>query len=273
MTFGVTTRSVPQREQERAVDDVAQLLQIGDFLERKPAQLSGGQRQRVAMGRALVRQPAVFLFDEPLSNLDAKLRIEMRTEIKKLHQRLAKTSVYVTHDQVEAMTLASRIAVMDQGHIRQFAPPAEVYNDPADLFVAGFMGSPPMNMLDGRVEVGDGVHIVVEGGGEAIRFPAPGAQRDRIAAYDGRSVVLGLRPETIAAEGHGDGAVESFGFERVVEVVEPTGPDTLIIFQLGGVEATARVRPEDEQPAGASFRFDVDMAKAKVFDPASGARI
>jgi multiple sugar transport system ATP-binding protein len=220
-----------------------------------------------------VRQPAVFLFDEPLSNLDAKLRIEMRTEIKKLHQRLGKTSVYVTHDQVEAMTLASRIAVMDQGHIRQFAPPAEVYNDPADLFVAGFMGSPPMNMLEGTVQVGDGVHIVVEGGGEAIAFPAPHAQRDRVAAHDGRNVILGLRPETIGAAGQDHGAEESFGFVREVEVVEPTGPDTLLIFPLGGVEATARVRPEDEQPAGTPFHFTVDMSKAKVFDPTSGKRI
>jgi len=273
MTFGMTTRSVPRHTQTQAVEDVAQLLQIGDFLERKPGQLSGGQRQRVAMGRALVREPAVFLFDEPRSNLHAKLRIEMRTEIKKLHQRLGKTSVYVTHDQVEAMTLASRIAVMDSGHIRQFATPAEVYNDPADLFVAGFMGSPSMNMLRGRVRVGDGVVISIDGGGESVDFPAPQAQADRIATYDGREVILGIRPETISAAGDGVQDHEGFVFERAVEVVEPTGPDTLIIFALGDGEAVARVRPEEERPAGTSFRFEVDMSKAKVFDPESGARI
>jgi multiple sugar transport system ATP-binding protein len=274
ITFGMQTRGVPKEEQATAVQEFSTLLQIHPYLDRKPGQLSGGQRQRVAMGRALVRKPAVFLFDEPLSNLDAKLRIEMRTEIKKLHQRLGKTIVYVTHDQIEAMTLASRIAVMDNGHIRQFADPKTIYEDPVDLFVAGFMGSPPMNMLAGRLRRDGGVFVETDTGGhDPLRFPLPTRLAERIDAPDGHKVVLGLRPETIFAAGSELPGAERFVFERPVSVLEPTGPDTMIVFEIDGAEIIARVRPEDEKPVGSPFRFEVDMDKAKLFDAATGRKL
>ncbi|WP_300445208.1 ABC transporter ATP-binding protein [uncultured Mameliella sp.] len=274
ITFGMQTRRIPKADQDAAVEEFSHLLQIDHLLDRKPGQLSGGQRQRVAMGRALVRKPEVFLFDEPLSNLDAKLRIEMRTEIKRLHQRLGKTVVYVTHDQIEAMTLASRIAVMDNGHIRQFGPPGEIYEDPVDLFVAGFMGSPPMNMLPGQIRQGSGGLCVAVGSGDtALEFPLPKTGIDATTLSEGRSVVLGLRPETIFAAGTELPGAERFVFERPVDVVEPTGPDTMIVFEIGGKELIARVRPEDARPVGTPFSFEVDMTKAKLFDAETGFAI
>jgi multiple sugar transport system ATP-binding protein len=240
------------------------------LLDRKPGELSGGQRQRVAMGRALVRDPDVFLFDEPLSNLDAKLRIEMRTEIKKLHQRLGKTIVYVTHDQIEAMTLASRIAVMDNGHIRQFGTPEEIYENPVDLFVASFMGSPPMNIVTGRVVRDSACVIDVTDNEGTIRFPVPAHLDAKLTRYANREIKLGLRPETIGRAGVQTPGPDIFAFERVIDVVEPTGPDTMLIFTLGGQEAIARVRPEDRSPAGTKYRFEVDMHKAKIFDADTG---
>jgi multiple sugar transport system ATP-binding protein len=274
ITFGMVARGVPRQEQDAAVAEVADLLHIDALLARKPSQLSGGQRQRVAMGRALVRKPAVFLFDEPLSNLDAKLRIEMRTEIKKLHQRMGKTTVYVTHDQVEAMTLASRIAVMDNGHIRQFADPHTIYEEPADLFVAGFIGSPPMNMIYGRLMRAEG--LLVEAGDDEtgrFRFPLPERLSRRIEKPDGHEVVLGLRPETIFGAGSELPGKDRFIFEATVDVVEPTGPDTMLVFRIGGHELIARVRPEDAPEAGSLFRFEAEMGKAKLFDQASGLRM
>ncbi|MBZ0164306.1 MAG: sn-glycerol-3-phosphate ABC transporter ATP-binding protein UgpC [Notoacmeibacter sp.] len=271
ITFGMVTRRVPRAEQEAAVAEVSALLHIDALLERKPGQLSGGQRQRVAMGRALVRKPDVFLFDEPLSNLDAKLRIEMRTEIKKLHQRLGKTIVYVTHDQIEAMTLATRIAVMDNGHIRQFADPDTIYEHPVDLFVAGFMGSPPMNMLPGRL-VRDGPALAVDTG-DGIVFPVPAELASRIKEPAGHEVVLGLRPETIFAAGTELPGADRFLFERPVDVVEPTGPDTMIVFNVSGTDMIARVRPQDAAAPGAAFRFEVEMNKAKLFDRKTGMRL
>ena len=264
ITFGMVTRRVPRAEQETAVAEVSSLLHIDRLLDRKPGQLSGGQRQRVAMGRALVRNPDVFLFDEPLSNLDAKLRIEMRTEIKKLHQRLGRTIVYVTHDQIEAMTLATRIAVMDNGHIRQYADPETIYEHPVDLFVAGFMGSPPMNMLPGRLVTGEaGISVDT---GDGLVFPLPGRLAERVAGQEGRDVVLGLRPETIFAAGTELPGPDRYVFERPVDVVEPTGPDTMIIFSIAGTDTIARVRPQDARPPGTPFRFEVEMGKAKLFD-------
>ncbi|MAW87248.1 MAG: sugar ABC transporter ATP-binding protein [Phyllobacteriaceae bacterium] len=264
ITFGMVTRRVPRAEQDQAVADVSGLLHIDRLLDRKPGQLSGGQRQRVAMGRALVRNPDVFLFDEPLSNLDAKLRIEMRTEIKKLHQRLGRTIIYVTHDQIEAMTLATRIAVMDNGHIRQYADPETIYEHPVDLFVAGFMGSPPMNMLPGKLVAGDdGMAVDV---GDGLVFPLPARLAGRVAGDEGREVVLGLRPETIFAAGTELPGADRFVFERPVDVVEPTGPDTMIIFAIAGTDTIARVRPQDAKVPGTPFRFEVEMGKAKLFD-------
>jgi len=273
ITFGMETRRIPKARQEEAVTEFTRLLQIDRLLDRKPGQLSGGQRQRVAMGRALVRNPAVFLFDEPLSNLDAKLRIEMRTEIKKLHQRLGKTVVYVTHDQIEAMTLATRIAVMDNGHIRQVADPGTIYENPADLFVAGFMGSPPMNMIRGRLLRDGGLRVAPDGDEDGLLFPLPEDEAARIAAPEGHKVVLGLRPETIFAAGTELPGPDRYIFERRVEVVEPTGPDTMIVFQIGGQDVIARVRPEDARATGTPFSFEVDMGKAKLFDAATGKRL
>ncbi len=273
MLFGMQTRHVPGPDQQAALREVSELLHIEQLLERKPGQLSGGQRQRVAMGRALVRKPDVFLFDEPLSNLDAKLRIETRTEIKKLHRRLGKTIIYVTHDQVEAMTLASRIAVMDNGHIRQFAPPEEIYESPVDLFVAGFIGSPPMNIVRGKVIQDSGLWISVSDEEGTIRFPIPARFARAASGFLGRDLQLGLRPEAIThADAQRSGA-DLFGFERNVDVVEPTGPDTMLVFTLGGQEAIARVRPEERVPEGSAFRFVADMGKAKLFDPETGKRL
>src|SRR6204780_5509327 len=195
MTFGMECRRVPKHLRVEAVDRVAKLLQIEALLDRKPSQLSGGQRQRVAMGRALVRDPLLFLFDEPLSNLDAKLRVEMRMEIKRLHQRIRSTLVYVTHDQIEAMTLATRIAVMNHGEIQQFADPDTVYNRPANLFVARFMGAPPMNTLPARVRADDG-KLFAEIHDSDIRLPLPLTKNT--GNHVGREVVLGIRPECIA---------------------------------------------------------------------------
>jgi len=270
ITFGMESRHVPKAEQERALAQVSELLHIGPLLDRKPGQLSGGQRQRVAMGRALVRNPDLFLFDEPLSNLDAKLRVEMRTEIKKLHARLGQTIVYVTHDQVEAMTLASRIAVMDNGHIRQFAPPETVYEHPADVFVAAFMGSPPMNIVAGRLLRDGGFCIEVEDRQGPVRFAMPQRLADKLDDHVGRKLWLGLRPEVITKAGaERPGALVS-SFERRIDVVEPTGPDTMLVFELGGIEAIARVAPGDEAPVGSRYRFAADMEKAKLFDPDTG---
>src|ERR1700733_982489 len=198
MTFGMECRRVPKRLQIETLNRVAKLLQLEALLDRKPSQLSGGQRQRVAMGRALVRDPLLFLFDEPLSNLDAKLRVEMRMEIKRLHQRIGATIVYVTHDQIEAMTMATRIAVMRQGAVQQFADPDTVYRYPANLFVARFMGSPPMNTMPARLEVEDGGPVVVIGAGrpDEVRLRLQGY--DAAAAFRGSEVVLGIRPECIA---------------------------------------------------------------------------
>src|SRR5690349_615776 len=195
ITFGMECRHVPKPEQDAAVANVARLLQIEPLLGRKPSQLSGGQRQRVAMGRALVRDPLLFLFDEPLSNLDAKLRVEMRMEIKRLHQRIGATIVYVTHDQIEAMTMATRIAVMHQGSVQQFADPDTVYRYPSNLFVARFMGSPPMNTIAARLEAGNGEAVAVIGAerADAIRLRWQG--HDAAASFVGRDVVLGIRPD------------------------------------------------------------------------------
>ncbi len=263
ITFGMESRHVPKAQQDEAVARVASLLQIGELLGRRPAQLSGGQRQRVAMGRALVRDPALFLFDEPLSNLDAKLRVEMRTEIKKLHQRVAKTTIYVTHDQVEAMTLASRVAVLHKGTLQQFDRPREVYERPANLFVAGFMGSPSMNFLPAeRVDDGGrpGVAIETASGGRAVLPLA------RPVEMRGTKLLLGIRPEHFAH--FAENGRPGFGtFEAPVEVVEPTGAETMVVLRVAGREITARFEPDDAPAVGEIIKVSVDMNKACLFDP------
>jgi multiple sugar transport system ATP-binding protein len=263
MTFGMECRHVPKQEQAEILARVAKLLQIEALLDRKPSQLSGGQRQRVAMGRALVRDPLLFLFDEPLSNLDAKLRVEMRMEIKRLHQRLGSTIVYVTHDQIEAMTLATRIAVMHQGEVQQFADPDTVYNRPANLFVARFMGAPPMNTLPARLEVVDGGMVAVLGDG-GVRLPVGTMARE----YAGRNVALGIRPECITEPNRrldSDVVV----VEAPVDMTEPTGAETIVLLRLAGHEVLARVAPDLRLRAGEVARFAVDTRKICLFDPAT----
>ena len=257
ITFGMESRGVPRAQQDAAVARVSALLQIETLLGRKPAQLSGGQRQRVAMGRALVRDPALFLFDEPLSNLDAKLRVEMRTEIKKLHQRVGRTTVYVTHDQVEAMTLASRIAVLNRGVLQQFDEPRTVYERPINMFVAGFMGSPAMNFLDAELTDG-GVAIQDAAGARVVLpLPHPPVARDR-------RVVLGIRPEHLGRPPHSEGV----GTLRApVVVVEPTGAETLAVLQTAGREIVARFDPDAAPQVGEVATLGVAMDKVCLFDP------
>jgi multiple sugar transport system ATP-binding protein len=265
MTFGMECRRVPKREQIDAVGRVAKLLQIEALLDRKPSQLSGGQRQRVAMGRALVRDPLLFLFDEPLSNLDAKLRVEMRMEIKRLHQRLGSTIVYVTHDQIEAMTLATRIAVMNHGEVQQFADPDTVYNRPANLFVARFMGAPPMNTLPARVVAHDGALFAAFGEGD-VRLPLP--PMTGAAAYVDREIMLGIRPECIAEPDRRFGE-STMLVEAPVEMTEPTGAETIVVLRLGGHEVLGRVTPDIKLRPGERARFALDTRKICLFDPAT----
>jgi len=276
ISFGLEMRGVPRPERERLIAEVAKLLQIGHLLARKPGQLSGGQRQRVAMGRALVRKPKIFLFDEPLSNLDAKLRVEMRTEIKKLHQRLKATIIYVTHDQIEAMTLATRIAVLNGGILHQLGTPKEIYETPANLFVASFMGSPSMNLIPGRIEVnGAGPAVAIErSGGAPIILPVANGAAEGLRTHAGREVVLGLRPEHFS-DPH-DADAQAPGHHPIdchVEVTEPTGADTLAVVVLGGVEVTARLKADSPVRPGTPATLAVDMTKAVLFDPRSERRI
>jgi ABC-type sugar transport system ATPase subunit len=263
IAFSLQYRGVAKAEIARRVAEVAAILEIGPLLERKPRQLSGGQRQRVAMGRAIVREPKVFLFDEPLSNLDAKLRVQMRTELKKLRERVRTTALYVTHDQVEAMTLADRIVLMNGGRVEQIGTPEEVYERPATLFVAGFVGTSTMNLVPGRIEGGG--DVVALGGG--TRLPLSGA---RHAA--GIAVTVGLRPEHLhwSAEpaGPADGALRG-----TARVVEPLGSDTLVVFDAGGVELQARLPPRLVRRAGDAVQVRVAPPDIHLFDPATQARL
>ncbi|HVZ00340.1 MAG TPA: sn-glycerol-3-phosphate ABC transporter ATP-binding protein UgpC [Dongiaceae bacterium] len=272
IAFGLEMRGVPKAERESAVADVGKILKIEHLLKRKPSQLSGGQRQRVAMGRALVRKPQVFLFDEPLSNLDAKLRVEMRTEIKRLHQNMGATIVYVTHDQIEAMTLATQIAVMNAGEIQQLGSPKEIYNRPTNTFVASFMGSPSMNMIPATLANGGaGLSVKIESqNGAPVTLPLGKA----VDATPGRPVILGLRPEAVTDPGAADrssGAVTDA--QCHVEVVEPAGSDTFAVTRLGGVEVIARMRADADLKPGQIAPFSFNMEKAVLFDPETGARI
>ncbi len=273
MTFGLEMHGVPKAEREVALAKVAKLLQIEALLARKPGQLSGGQRQRVAMGRALVRNPDVFLFDEPLSNLDAKLRVDMRTEIKKLHDRLKTTFVYVTHDQIEAMTLSTRIAVMYQGFVQQLGTPKQIYDSPANVYVATFMGSPAMNVVPARVEMRDGAphaRVTDAGGAEqALRLA-----QDNLAAWDGRDILLGIRPEAITdPEGADRNSRTVATLRNAITVTEPAGADTFVTMGLGGRDVVARMRADVNVGPGDVYDFAVNMEKAVAFDPATEARI
>ncbi len=275
IAFGMEIRGVGKAEREKAIASVAEMLQIDHLLNRKPSQLSGGQRQRVAMGRALVRNPQVFLFDEPLSNLDAKLRVDMRTEIKRLHQRMGTTIVYVTHDQIEAMTLASKIAVLKDGVLQQFGTPAEIYNNPVNMFVADFMGSPSMNLMPARIE-GDAqsLKIVLERAeGKPIELTL-GAEHDGLKDKIGEKVIFGIRPEAITDP---DGADRSAGTlsdaKCLIEVIEPAGSDTFAVTRLGGKEIIARLRADAVISPGSEAMLTFNLSKAVFFDPATENRV
>src|ERR1700678_3197387 len=275
IAFGMEMRGVPKPEREQAVAAVAKTLQIEHLLSRRPSQLSGGQRQRVAMGRALVRQPRVFLFDEPLSNLDAKLRVDMRVEIKRLHQQTGTTIVYVTHDQIEAMTLATKIAVLKDGELQQVGSPYEIYNSPNNLFVADFMGSPAMNLLEGKVAHTNGLpQIVLERHDhQPIILPIP-ANADESRLSDGAKVIFGIRPEAVNdKDGVDRGARSVATFEARGEIVEPAGSDTFVVTRAAGKELTARVRADTQLRIGENHTFAFNLDKAVLFDPKTSRRI
>ena len=266
IAFGMQMRGVSKVDQERKIAEVAAMLQMEPLLDRKPAQLSGGQRQRVAMGRALARNPSLFLFDEPLSNLDAKLRVEMRAEIKLLHQRTKTTSVYVTHDQIEAMTLGDRIAVMKDGVVQQFGTPDEIYRQPANLFVAGFMGSPSMNFIPVTLEpaASGGLCACVASAGGRLQLPLPAGMA--APAATGPALTLGVRPEAVH---FGDPQ----GVPVTVQLVEPTGPDTLVMFELGGSKCLGRHAPANAPRPGDIVRVSLDPVALVYFNVESGERV
>ncbi len=274
ISFGLQMRGVLKDKQAQIVERVAKILQMENLLDRKPSQLSGGQRQRVAMGRAIARDPELFLFDEPLSNLDAKLRVEMRMEIKLLHERLKSTVVYVTHDQIEAMTLGSKIAVMQGGEIRQFGSPQQIYDQPADLFVAGFIGSPSMNFI--RTE------IVNDAGGIGTRLRDAGGNfvlpmthfEQTLRPWIGKELILGIRPEQITDSGSAQSA-ENNTLTRSckIDLVEPTGPDTLVFTTLNDSVVCCRVHPEQACAGGSTMELAFNLSKVVFFDPNSEKRI
>jgi multiple sugar transport system ATP-binding protein len=273
ITFGLEMHGVPKPVRDKALAEVAKLLQIDHLLDRKPGQLSGGQRQRVAMGRALVRNPDVFLFDEPLSNLDAKLRVDMRIEIKKLHQKLRTTIVYVTHDQIEAMTLSTRIAVMNKGYVQQLGTPKEIYDSPANVFVATFMGSPAMNIIPAKVVVQNGIAQAEVTDAEGRPVCLPFGVRN-MTAWDGRDILLGIRPEAITdPEGADRNSQNIQPLTNLVTVTEPAGADTFVTMTLSGRDVIARMRADASVAAGQQFDFAVNMEKAVAFDPGTEERI
>ena len=264
MSFGLRLKKFPKPEIRERVQTAARILDITDLLDRRPKQLSGGQRQRVAMGRAIVRNPKVFLFDEPLSNLDAKLRVQMRTEIKKIHQTVTTTTVYVTHDQVEAMTLADRVVIMNGGRIDQIGTPHEVYHKPRTQFVAGFIGSPTMNFLPCRlVENGAGLSIRLS---DWLALPVPASREARYRPRVGHELMFGLRPEHIR-EGRGDIPPGMAAFEARLDVVEPMGMETMVYFLVDGVEVCGRVDPAAAGTVGEPMRLVADVNQMHLIDP------
>ncbi|WPX18730.1 TOBE domain-containing protein [Pseudomonas sp. 10S4] len=259
---------MPAADIEAEVARVSKLLQIEHLLNRKPGQLSGGQQQRVAMGRALARRPKIYLFDEPLSNLDAKLRVEMRTEMKLMHQRLKTTTVYVTHDQIEAMTLGDKVAVMKDGIIQQFGTPKDIYNNPANLFVASFIGSPPMNFIPLRLQRKDGRLVALLDSGQA-RCELPMGMQD--AGLEDREVILGLRPEQIVLAGSEANGLPTIRAE--VQVTEPTGPDTLVFVNLNETKVCCRLAPDVAPGVGETLTLQFDPSKVLLFDAKTGERL
>ena len=280
LAFALKLRGTPRAEIAQRVREAAVILGISELLDRTPRQLSGGQRQRVALGRAIVRHPQVFLFDEPLSNLDAQLRVQMRREIARLHQELDATMIYVTHDQVEAMTLGDRIVVMNNGHVQQIDTPMNLYDHPRNRFVAGFIGSPAMNLVDGRVIAGDLLHFIAEG--SAFTFAVPPSLAERIAGLENRPLTLGIRPEDVSV------AMESgptiFAGESTIvhppttaparlDLVEALGNEVFIYASIGPYTITARIAPQPLPSLGDPITLAFDLAKAHFFDRESGDRV
>ncbi|MDD1508355.1 ABC transporter ATP-binding protein [Pseudomonas sp. CNPSo 3701] len=266
IAFGLKMRKMAPAAIDEEVARVAKLLQIEHLLARKPGQLSGGQQQRVAMGRALARRPKIYLFDEPLSNLDAKLRVEMRTEIKLMHQRLKTTTVYVTHDQIEAMTLGDKVAVMKEGVIQQFGTPQQIYNDPANQFVASFIGSPPMNFIPVQLQRRDGqVWAVLTSAAGRCELP----MGELPEGAEQREMLLGVRPERVQLAGTGQG----HGLPAQVEVTEPTGPDTLVFVTVNDSKLCCRLAPDQAPAVGQPLHLSIDAARALLFDAKSGERV
>jgi multiple sugar transport system ATP-binding protein len=268
MSFGLKLRKFPKDEIKTRVDNAARILDIAELLERRPKQLSGGQRQRVAMGRAIVRNPKVFLFDEPLSNLDAKLRVQMRTEIKRVHQKVKTTTVYVTHDQVEAMTLADRVVVMNGGKIEQIGTPNDLYHHPKTRFVAGFIGSPAMNFVPARLEAnGSGLKLRLS---DTLTMPVPEGRAGRYRGHAGKDVLFGLRPEHITeTRGQNGAAGTGHEFPAVLDVVEPMGMETMVFFRVGGIEVCGRVEPTAAKGAGETMQLRANLDHMHLIDPAT----
>jgi multiple sugar transport system ATP-binding protein len=266
MSFGLKLRKFPKAEIKQRVENAARILDITELLARRPKQLSGGQRQRVAMGRAIVRNPKVFLFDEPLSNLDAKLRVQMRTEIKRVHQKVKTTTVYVTHDQVEAMTLADRVVVMNNGHIEQIGAPNDLYHNPKTRFVAGFIGSPAMNFIPARLE-GNGSGLTLRLS-DSISFQIPESRAARYRDAAGKELLFGLRPEHITETRGGNGS-GCQGFTVTLDVVEPMGMETMVFFHIGGTEVCGRVEPTAAKGAGEKMPLRANLDHMHLIDPAT----
>ena len=265
MAFGLKLRKVPKDQIDKQVREAARILDLEKLLDRKPKALSGGQRQRVAMGRAIVRNPKVFLMDEPLSNLDAKLRVQMRIEISKIHQRLGATIIYVTHDQTEAMTLGTRIVVMKDGVVQQVDTPQHLYEQPGNLFVAGFMGSPQMNFLDAQIAEKGG-DLIAKVGEYDIVIPAAKAKVLKDGGYVGKTVVLGIRPEDIHDSQMFIEASPSVPMTSTVKVYELLGAEVFLYFDVNGTQVTARVDPRTNSKTGDTIKFAFDMEKSHFFD-------
>ena len=280
LAFALKLRGTPKPEIEKRVHEAADILGISEFLDRTPRQLSGGQRQRVALGRAIVRKPQVFLFDEPLSNLDAQLRVQMRREIARLHQELDATMIYVTHDQVEAMTLGDRIVVMNKGYVQQIDTPMNLYDHPRNRFVAGFIGSPAMNFVEGRIMAGDSLQFVAEG--NAFTFSVPPALAERVQGLENHALTLGIRPEDVSV------AMESgptiFAGESTIvhppittpahlDLVEALGNEVFIYASIGPYVITARIAPQPLPKLGEPITLAFDLAKSHFFDRETGERV
>lgn len=265
MSFGLKLRKVPKPEIDRLVHEAAKILGIEQLLDRKPKALSGGQRQRVAMGRAIVRNPKVFLMDEPLSNLDAKLRVQMRIEIQKIHQRLETTIIYVTHDQTEAMTLGTRIVVLKDGIIQQVDTPQNLYDKPCNVFVAGFMGSPQMNLINAKV-VQSGEDVVLMFGGNTIKLPEGKAQKLIEAGYVDTTVIMGIRPEDLNDSEVIINANPDCVIEATIRVYELLGAEVFLYFDIDEVNCTARVNPRTTARPGDTIKLGIDMTKLHIFD-------